>query len=150
MQINDERPNCRQRTSTHSRIFRSNVRAACQAAVVGRHFPLPQPSRFARIGMPSQRLTLPSAGAGARCARCHGSAVPLRNLSSPLSPSSFAVMPSSRFIPSIDAASPLPQLRPFCCPQQTARWAICRHIRQLGETRSWQCSPGKRAQTASK
>jgi hypothetical protein len=65
MRINDERPHCPQRTSTRSRMFRSNVRAACQAAVVGRHFPspLPQPSRFARIGMPSRRLTLPSTGA---------------------------------------------------------------------------------------
>ena len=43
-----------------------------------------------------------------------------------------------------------PNCDQFAAPQQTARWAICGHIRQLGETRSWQCSPGKRAQTASK
>jgi len=76
-----------------------------------------QPSRFAGIGTPSRRLTLPSTGARRPlCLIVTGQPYPLRNLSSPLSPSSFAVMPSRRFIPSIDAASPLPQLRPFCCP----------------------------------
>jgi hypothetical protein len=65
MRINDERPHCPPRTSTHSRIFRSDVRAACQAAVVGRSLSLtlPQPSRFAGTSTPSRRLTLPSTGA---------------------------------------------------------------------------------------